>query len=169
MAGTVDFRNDQFAELLSQRFIVRPAEDLFRLRIPVSDAAVLVDLDEGIERRIDDAARQLLAFAQRFLRQPAFGHVAADEEMPPDRLRPGAHPRQRHDPPVLVNVARIEAPRTLSATGCAQFRAGALEIIVVDEFGRVAADHLIRRISEDALRTLAYLNQKALAVRDQDQ
>ena len=67
-------------ELLPERFVVRPAEDLFGLRIPVPDAAALVDLDEGVERGIDDAARQLFAFAQRFLRQPALGHVAANEE-----------------------------------------------------------------------------------------
>jgi len=93
VTDTVDFRNDQFAELSSQRFIMRPAEDFFRLGIPVSDPAAPVELHEGVERGIDDAARQLFAFAQRFLCQPAFGHVAADEEIPPDRLRPCAHPR----------------------------------------------------------------------------
>jgi hypothetical protein len=58
VAGTVDFRNDQFAELLSQRHLAT-SEDRFRLRIPVSDAAFLVDLDEGVERGIDDAARRV--------------------------------------------------------------------------------------------------------------
>ena len=43
--------------------------------------AVFVHLDEGVERGIDDAARQLFAFAQGFLRPPALGHVAADEEV----------------------------------------------------------------------------------------
>ena len=127
----VRLRNDQLAELAAERFAARPAEDLFGLRIPVRDGAVFVHLDEGIERGIDDAARQLLAFAQRFLRQPAFGHVAADEEMPPHRLGPGAHPRQRHDAPVLVDEARIEIPRALSAPRGAHFVAGVVEIVGV--------------------------------------
>ena len=76
-----------------------------------SELAGVIHLDEGIERGIDDAARQLLAFEQRLLRQPALGHVAADEEITPDRLRPCAHPRQHHDPPVLVDVARIGTSR----------------------------------------------------------
>ena len=47
---------------------------------------MLVDLDEGIERGIDDTARQLFAFAQGFLGQPVFRHIAADEEVSLDRL-----------------------------------------------------------------------------------
>ena len=65
-ASTSD--DDQFDEVLAERFLARPSENLFRLRIPVQDAAAFVDLDEGVERGIDDAARQLLALAQGFLR-----------------------------------------------------------------------------------------------------
>src|SRR5207237_6581892 len=70
----------QIEHIAAERFIARPAEDILGLRIPVPDNALLVDLDEGVERRVDDAARKLLAFAQGLLRPPAFGHVAADEE-----------------------------------------------------------------------------------------
>jgi len=78
----VGVRDDQFAEFGSHRFGVRPSEDVLGLRIPIRDRALLVHLDEGVERVVDDAARQLLAFAQRFLCPPALGHVAADEEEP---------------------------------------------------------------------------------------
>ena len=82
VSGAVKLRDDQLAEVSPSASLARPAEDVFRLRIPVRDDAALVHLDKGVERGIDDAARQLFAFAQGFLRQPAFGHVAADEEMP---------------------------------------------------------------------------------------
>ena len=82
----------QFEHVFPERFIARPSEDIFGLRIPVPDEALLVDLDEGIERRVDDAARELFAFAQRLLRQPALGHVAADEEEALGRLGPCSEP-----------------------------------------------------------------------------
>ena len=50
----------------------------------------IIDLDEGVECGLDDVACELLAFVQRFLRQPAFGHVAADEEVTLHRFGPVA-------------------------------------------------------------------------------
>ena len=82
----------QIEHIPAERFVARPAEDILGLRIPVPDKAPLVDLDEGVERGIDDAARELLAFAQRLLRQPALGHVAADEEEALDRPGPRSEP-----------------------------------------------------------------------------
>ena len=82
----------QIEHIVAERFIARPAEDIFGLRIPGPDEALLVDLDEGVERGVDDAARKLLAFAQRLLRQPALGHVAADEEEALGRLGPCSEP-----------------------------------------------------------------------------
>ncbi len=82
----------QIEHIPAERFIARPAEDVFSLGIPVPDTALLVDLDEGVQRGVDDAARELLAFAQRLLRQPALGHVATDEEEAPGRLGPCSEP-----------------------------------------------------------------------------
>ena len=95
-------RDDQVAEFLADRLGARPAEDLLGLRIPVGDDPAFVHLHEGIERGIDDAARELLAFAQALLREPALGHVAADEEIALDRFGPCAEPGQRHRASVLV-------------------------------------------------------------------
>ena len=75
MRVAVEIGDDQFAELRSNRLGARPSEDLFGLRIPVGDDAVFVHLDEGVERGIDDAARQLFAFAQGFLHPPALRHA----------------------------------------------------------------------------------------------
>ena len=163
------FGDDQLDEVLAERVLPRPSEDLLGLRIPVQDASALVDLDEGIERGVDDAARQLLAFAQRLLRQPAFGHVAADEEIAPDRLRPGSHPGQHHDAPVLVDVARIGVLRALPAARQPQFPLADFQIVGVEEFAGVAADHFIGRISQDNFCAGADLNQDSLRIDHQDQ
>ena len=162
--------DDQFAELLAERFVARPAEDLFGLRIPVRDDALLVHLDEGVERGIDDAARQLLAFAQRFLRPPALGHVAADEEMPLDRFGPCAEPGQPYRASVLVDAARIGDLRTLARAAPRAFPRG--------QFSRwsgwmkstaAAADHFLRPIAQDGFAARADLNQNAPGIHHQDQ
>ena len=82
----------QIEHVLAERLLAGPAEDGFSLRIPGADDALLVDLDECIERGVDDAAREAFAFAQRFLCQPALGHVTADEEKALDRLGPCSKP-----------------------------------------------------------------------------
>ena len=127
---------DQFEQILPERFIARPAEDVLGLRIPVPDEALLVDLDEGVERGVDDAARQLLAFAQRLLRQPALGHVAADEEEPLDRFGPCSEPGQPYRASVLVDAARIGKLRALPAPRRAHFLAGILQMVGMDEVRR---------------------------------
>ena len=101
----IGFPDQEFDEVLAKCFLARPSENHFGLRIPVEDAATLVDLDKCIERSIDDAAGLSFAFAQYFLGQIALGHIAADIEKPFDRLGPNPHPRQRHDTPVLMDAA----------------------------------------------------------------
>ena len=66
MRVAVDVGGRSVRERASEHLVARPAEDLLGLRIPVRDHALLVDLDEGVERGLDDAARQLFAFAQGF-------------------------------------------------------------------------------------------------------
>ena len=53
----------QSERVLSERFIASPAQEIFGLRVPVPDNALRVDLDKSIQRSVDDAARELLAFA----------------------------------------------------------------------------------------------------------
>src|SRR5438105_3910346 len=57
----------QVEQVLAVGFLTGPSENGFGLRIPVPDDAALVDLDEGVDRGVDDAAGQLLALAQRLL------------------------------------------------------------------------------------------------------
>jgi hypothetical protein len=82
----------QIEHIPAERFVARPAEDILGLRTPGPYNTLLVDLDEGVQRGVDDAACKLLAFAQRLLRQPAFGHVAADEEEALGRRGPCSEP-----------------------------------------------------------------------------
>ena len=154
---------DQFEHILPERFIARPAEDLLGLRIPVPDEALLVDLDEGVERSVDDAARQSLAFAQRLLRQPALGHVAADEEEALGRFGPCSEPGQPHRASVLVDAACVGKLRALPAPRRAHFLAGFLEMVGMDEVLAAAADHFLRPVAEDGLAARADLHQKSPA------
>ncbi|MEJ7781423.1 MAG: hypothetical protein WKF99_02560, partial [Solirubrobacteraceae bacterium] len=72
-------RHDQPGELLSARFLGRPAEQGLRLRVPGQDRAALVDRDEGVVGGVQDMRRlELVA------RQPALEH--ADE--------PAGHPHR---------------------------------------------------------------------------
>ena len=57
----------------------------------------------------------------------------------------------------------------LSAPRGPHFVAGVVEIVAVDEFDRVEADHLLGRVSQDGLRARADLDQHALGIGDQDQ
>src|SRR4030088_1794370 len=109
------FPNKQFDEVFPECVLARPPENRFRLRIPVQDAAAFVDLDEGIERGIDDAACLSFAFAQCFLGQPAFGNVTAAEKIPLDRFGPCSKPGQRYDPPIFMDAVRIGNLGPLSA------------------------------------------------------
>jgi hypothetical protein len=161
--------HDQVDQVLAEHVLARPSEDGLRLRIPVAYGAALVHLHERIERGLDDVARELRAFAQRLLRKPAFGHVAADEEMPLDRLRPGSHPGQRHRPPILVKVAQIDIVQTLAAPRHAHRGSRNFQIVRMDEVERVPADHLFRQVAENGLDARADLDQSPLGVRNDDQ
>ena len=79
-------RHDRGGERPPDRLGARPAEHRLGLPVPLRDVAGLVHLHEGIERRVDDPARHLLAFRERLLGLLALRHVAADVEMPPLRL-----------------------------------------------------------------------------------
>ena len=76
------FRDDQIAEVSGRSPRSRGQPNIASAcEFQSVTSPGLVHLHEGVERGIDDAARQLLAFAQRLLRKPALGHVAADEEV----------------------------------------------------------------------------------------
>src|SRR6185503_280092 len=60
---TVRFDDGQVDHIFAERFLARPAVDLLGLRVPAADRAGLVHLDKGVERSLDDAARQPFAFA----------------------------------------------------------------------------------------------------------
>ena len=97
--ATLWFRDDQLDEVLAERVLARPTENLFGLRIPVQDAAGLVDLDEGIERGLDDAARQLLDIAHQCVAGVPGRRVSQDG------LGTGAHLNQ--DSPGIDNKDQI--------------------------------------------------------------
>jgi hypothetical protein len=100
---------------------------------------------------------------------PAFGHVAADEEMPLHRLRPGAHPGQRHRAPVLVDITRVGVVEPHAPPRVTHFAACLLEIVGMDELDPVPADHLLWAVTQDRLGARADLDQQSLCIADQDQ
>ncbi|MFK4673424.1 hypothetical protein ABIF37_005827 [Bradyrhizobium diazoefficiens] len=97
------------------------------------------------------------------------GEVAADEEMAPHRLGPGAHPVQRNLVTIVVIVARLEAALDRAAPGRAHLAARFLEVIRVDELDRTVPDHVVRAEAEDVLHTGADLDEIAETIGDQDQ
>ena len=52
------------------------------MRAPFEDHAVQIGLDKGIERRLDDGLRHLLAVDQRLVGTLLFGHVADERDRP---------------------------------------------------------------------------------------
>ncbi len=93
------------------------------------------DDGQDVVEVVGDAAGQL-ADRVHFLRLPELGlgglllgQVAADEEMPPHRLRPRSHPVQDHRVAVLVAVARLEIAHLLAATRRAHLVPGVVEIV----------------------------------------
>ncbi len=63
----VTLGNDQLRELASQHVAARPAEQLFRLRVPAGDLAVCVDRDDGVEGGLEVELVPFLGHAQRTL------------------------------------------------------------------------------------------------------
>ncbi len=68
-------REHQFHHPLTDRLGAGPAGQRLGLRTPVQHDAVLVGLDESIERGPDDGLRHLLALDQRLMRAPLRGDV----------------------------------------------------------------------------------------------
>ena len=108
------------------------------------------DHGQDIVEVVRDAAGQLadrvhlLDMAHLRFRGLLLGQVAADEEMPPHRLRPRAHPVQRHRLSVLVDVTGLEAAHLPSAPRRTHLVARAVEIVGMDELHRALPDHLGR-------------------------
>src|SRR5690606_17243530 len=57
----VAFGHDEVGDLTAERLLARPAEHLLGGRVPVDDAAALVDGDDGVEGGVDDQASRFLA------------------------------------------------------------------------------------------------------------
>src|SRR4029453_19173528 len=68
-------RNNRFGERASERFLSRPAESKFGLRVPVLDYVRSIDRNERVVRRIDDRTRPRLVLAERMLDLLALGDV----------------------------------------------------------------------------------------------
>ncbi len=108
------------------------------------------DDGQDVVEVVRDAAGQLadrfhlLGLAVLRFRGLLFRQVAADEEMPPHRLRPRSHPGQRHRAAVLVDVARLEIAHLVAAPRRPHLVAGAVEIVGMDEFDRAVPDHFAR-------------------------
>ena len=122
-----------------------------------------------------DAAGQLadrfhlLCLPQLRVCRMLFGHIAADEEMPPDRLRPCPHPGQHHGLSIPVNIAGVEVAHDPAAPRRPHLFAGTVEIVGMDEFDRAVADHLFGPIANDRHRTRTDLNEISLGIGDQDE
>ena len=115
----------------------------------LQDADGAGDHGQDVVEVVRDAAGQL-ADRVHLLNMPQLGfrgallrQVAADEEMPSHRLRPGAGPVQRDGLAVLVDVAGLEVSLLLPAPRRAHLAARALEIVGVDEFDGAVADHFL--------------------------
>ena len=132
-------------------------------------APLLVDLDEGVERGLDDVAREQLAFAQRLLRLPALGHVATDEEEALGRLGPVPSQDSHTSRPLLWMQRVSDDLRVLPAPRRAHLLAGLLEMVGMNEVDAAAADHLLRPVAQYGLAARADLHQKASGIHHHDQ
>src|SRR5256885_307881 len=63
-SGSVVVMNDEIADGLAQGFFAGPAEGTLRLFVPVGNSFVRINLEEGIECRLDDQAIPLFAALQ---------------------------------------------------------------------------------------------------------
>src|SRR5581483_9528204 len=97
------------------------------------------------------------------------GDVAADEEVTPNRLRPGSGPAQEDVVTVLVHVACLEGALLLAAARGAHLVPGRTEIIGMNEIDGAAADHLLGPIAHDCRRTRADLHERSDRIGHQDE
>jgi hypothetical protein len=133
--------------------------------------------DDGQEvvEIVGDAAGQL-PDGLHLLRLPGpsfrglfLGEVAADEEMPLDRLRPCPHPVQHYWVAILVQVAHLEAAHLAAAPGRAHLLTSGFQILGMNEVDRAVSDHLVRPDAENRARARADLHEVADLVGDQDE
>jgi hypothetical protein len=125
------------------------------------------DDGQNIVEVVRDAAGQL-ADGFHFLSLPELGfrgllfrEVAADEEMPPHRLRPCSHPGQRHRVPVPVDIAGLEIAHLPPAPRRAHLCPRAVEIVGMNELERAMSDHLLGPIAQDGHGARADLDKTA--------
>src|SRR6185312_9934494 len=126
-------------------------------RIPFGDATRLVHLDEAIERGVDDTARHALAFLQRQVAGTTRGHVARDlgktDQLAviQDRVDDHVGPETR------AVLAYAPTLRAIAAVPRGNFqgppRYASLALLGGIEHGKVMAQHVLRGITLDALRT----------------
>src|SRR5215472_6001800 len=70
--------HDQSSEAASEHLRPGPSKNRLRLRVPFEHSPGIVNLDESVERRIDNAARHLRTFGQRLLRLATLGDVTSN-------------------------------------------------------------------------------------------
>src|SRR5262249_36264652 len=141
---------------------IRPADSILGLRR-------IVDLDDSVQRGINDGARHALAVEQRLLRLFSLRPVAADEQMQLFRLRPYVAPGRRYEPPILVNAASLEIAPLLPAARQPNLCPHRFEIAGIGEFVPVAPDHFFRIVAQDRLATRTDAKELARMVRRQNQ
>lgn len=76
MRLTLAFRDDRIGQLAAQYFLPGPAEDLFRLRIPVRDESASIDGDESVASRFENLSGLALACFQCGVSGLAIGDIA---------------------------------------------------------------------------------------------
>src|SRR5580692_12298695 len=92
----------------------------------------------------------------------AVGHVAADEEELLLGHRPNAGPPQRHDMPVLVDVAALEIALSPVPSCGPHLVPDGIEVSGIDERPGIAADELVRAITENLFEARADADEIAL-------
>ena len=85
------------------------------------------------------------------------------------RLRPHVAPRERYEPPVLVNAASLEIAPLLPAARQPHLCPHRFEIAGIGEFVPVAPDHFFRIVAQDRLATRTDAKKLARMVRRQNQ
>ena len=141
----------------------------------LQDADGAGDHGQDIVEVVRDAAGELadrvhlLRMPQLGFRGLLLGQVAADEEMPADRLRPGAGPVQRDGLAVLVDIARLEIALLCPRRAARISLRVLFEIVGVDEFHRAVPDHVGGLIAEDRRGARADLDEIPRGVGHQDE
>ena len=162
-------RDQQLGDGHADRFRARPAEDGSACGFHSRINAVLIPLDERIERCVDDATRHAFAFDQRLLDFAPLGEIARNFGVADDLTVIVAHRVDHHirpetlaafaDAPALGLVASV-APRCLEHA--CRHAGGAV-------FGRIEdremlADDLIAAVTLDAFGAGVPIGHEAVLV-----